>query len=820
MSVDAPPPYVGDEVRAPRRSWRTGIGAISVLVMLVVIGVVASLLAVRSGGGGSDSPEEAVRRLLVAAEASDALGVLDALVDDERDVLTEPLVELRDELVRLGVLGERFDLGAIGGVGVAAGAVALREEPLADDIVAVHLDGSVSMRIDPALLPLGASAAKELGAGDAEASTLELGGSVVVAVRDGDGWGVSLAYTLAERARRDAGQPAPVFGAGVPAAGAGSPEAAAEAVLGALMGGDVRRAIELVDPVEGRVLHEYGELLLAGDDTDPAAVQLSDVRTNVSGDGARRRIEVIGYRAIITHGDGGGSTTVERADGCTRITVAIDGDEELFDSCDADFSSGTGSVEVVEAVERDGRWFVAPARSLSRSLLDQVGRMVPDDLEEMGVWMLLAPVSSFLPGGGWAAYATGDDPAEECFGDMAADDDEWEAALAEQEACVRRLVEAGELDEEMLEPYLVGACYPAEPVLIEDAAAAHAEERACVQALVDSGQVSASQLDVIDLLGCSIAYDQLVGTGAPDERYDEALVAEATCLAQLDAAGNTEARFGLDQLEARRCRFVDRVAVDAAAEERTAALERSLACLRPKVETGEVEEYELEDLLPNRAGSSRTPSRAWLPRSRRVSSARTGAPSQPTEPPRPRSSSTVRTRPSPRERAQLTINLGRPRRLRSDNTVGQHGRRRQRRRGDGQADLRVQRVPRRLYRGRKRRLRLGHTERRRVRVHHRPPAVHRHAPLRAAHVRHHGRLGDRCSSGCAVGPDERVRERLAGGGQDRLLHDPGRGVNCQHAARTPFRSGRGARPQGRSQQRSPGGRSEPRGTGDQGGAGR
>ena len=44
----------------------------------------------------------------------------------------------------------------------------------------------------------------------------------------------------------------------------------------------------------------------------------------------------------------------------------------------------------------------------------------------------------------------------------------------------------------------------------------------------------------------------------------------------------------------------------------------------------------------------------------------------------------------------------------------------------------------------------------------------------AAHVRDAGRLGDRLRLGCAVGPHGRLRERMAGGGQGRLLLDPGR----------------------------------------------
>jgi hypothetical protein len=59
----------------------------------------------------------------------------------------------------------------------------------------------------------------------------------------------------------------------------------------------------------------------------------------------------------------------------------------------------------------------------------------------------------------------------------------------------------------------------------------------------------------------------------------------------------------------------------------------------------------------------------------------------------------------------------------------------------------------------------------------------------------------------AVGPHERLRERLAGGGQNRLLHDPGRGVNRQHPARTPLRAQRSTRPEGGGQKGSHRGRS-------------
>ena len=48
-------------------------------------------------------------------------------------------------------------------------------------------------------------------------------------------------------------------------------------------------------------------------------------------------------------------------------------------------------------------------------------------------------------------------------------------------------------------------------------------------------------------------------------------------------------------------------------------------------------------------------------------------------------------------------------------------------------------------------------------------------------------------------PHGRLRERMAGGGQGRLLLDPGRTTHREHSARTPLRPQRGTRPEGRRQ---------------------
>jgi len=127
----------------------------------------------------------------------------------------------------------------------------------------------------------------------------------------------------------------------------------------------------------------------------------------------------------------------------------------------------------------------------------------------------------------------------------------------------------------------------------------------------------------------------------------------------------------------------------------------------------------------------------------------------------------------------------------------------------GQARLPHQRIPRRLHRGRKRRRRPLRARRRRVRSHDRPAEILRHVPLRTAPLRDDVRLGNQPCPRQAVRPHGRLRERLAGSGQGRLLHDPDRGVDGHHPPRTRVRPRRRPGTEGHSHQRPHHRRGEP-----------
>ena len=100
-------------------------------------------------------------------------------------------------------------------------------------------------------------------------ATLFVDTATLVTIKDGDGWHVSLWYSVAEAARKDAGKPAPEFGQGVEAKGADSPEAAVEELFASMGTLDVRRMIELTPPDEMAALHDYAPLFL--DDAEAAA---------------------------------------------------------------------------------------------------------------------------------------------------------------------------------------------------------------------------------------------------------------------------------------------------------------------------------------------------------------------------------------------------------------------------------------------------------------------------------------------------------------------------------------------------------------------
>ncbi|HUF33114.1 MAG TPA: hypothetical protein VMN58_07900 [Acidimicrobiales bacterium] len=378
-----PPPAAGEVLPAyaapePRRSRPGTVVAVGVGIAAALV---AAVFAVTSFGGsdGSPTPEAAVERLFDALSDQDVIGLLESLPPGERSAVLPGIRGVASELQRLRLLSDDLDLANLSGIDFQVDGLELASEPLGPGIAAVRITaGTITSTFDPPSLPLGenleallAMAEIDLAEVEPDVSTEDLAtdDAHLVVIEERGGWHVSLFYSIAEAARRDALLPLPAFGAGVTPAGAPSPEAVVEELAAAAIRLDARRAIALLAPDEMRALHDYAPLFLdeveAERDellaTGEVAITLDRLDLDREGDGDTARVIVRGFAF---------SGTVDGEEGwadfdgdCLRYS---DGDIEE-ESCisdaedlDIDLSDVTFAFTVVQ---RDGEWFLSPVRT-------------------------------------------------------------------------------------------------------------------------------------------------------------------------------------------------------------------------------------------------------------------------------------------------------------------------------------------------------------------------------------------------------------------------------------------------------------------------
>ncbi|MBW3546796.1 MAG: hypothetical protein KY452_01480 [Actinobacteria bacterium] len=420
----SPSPYVRWETGGSGR----GVGASRSRLVGMGVGLVALVgagvfsVTMLSAASGSATAEAAVERLFGAVGEEDVIGVLEALAPGERSAL-RPVEDLADELRRLGIVSDDFDLGAVGGVDLQFDDLTFETEELGPGVAAVHITGgTVTSSTDPQQLPIGPTLRKLLGHFDAEpdfeATTttedLAADAPMIVALDEGDGWHASWSYTVAEGMRREAGEPVPAFGDGVEAAGADSPEAAVRQAVEAAVDLDARRLIGLVSPSEAAALHDYAPLFL--DDAEAAVAELrAEVPYEVDVTHLDLSSETDGDVAQVRLGGFEASGTVP---GLGRFSVSYDGDCFTFEAdveadtiCAGDLpQSGFGGADtqmVVTTVRDDGQWYLSPTRTLFQQVLGALRALDRDDLEDPE--SLFGPF--FGPGLG-SAFAEGGDFVE------------------------------------------------------------------------------------------------------------------------------------------------------------------------------------------------------------------------------------------------------------------------------------------------------------------------------------------------------------------------------------------------------------------------
>ena len=460
MSDHQPPleSYSGESTTTVRKTSSGTVLAAVIGAMALIFGGLALYRAATSPAG-AETPEDAVRNLLDAAAGEDVIGVLQSLEPGERDSLRGPIEDIADELKRLGVLAEGFDLQGISGIGLDFTDVALSSQELDTGIAAVSIDGgTANAAVIPEDLPLGPffdSFFEEQEMDDPrdeepteESTPLDDVGFEIVAVERDGGWYVSLWYSVAEAARAGADLPLPDFGQGVRPDGAGSPEDAVRELVAAGTALDLRKVFALLPPGEASALHDYAPLFLDDAEADIAEmreeddleINVRDLELDTVEDGSTARVGITSFTADATfedgsfdarYGDGTFSVrltsededmTVEYDGECFRQEGESYGDEVSEESCrgDDDFppipEDLRDVVPAITVVEIDGAWFVSPTRTVLDSIVQGLEMLDRDDLEDFSETMVgsfffpfagLSSSESYSEEG-WAEYEGGE----------------------------------------------------------------------------------------------------------------------------------------------------------------------------------------------------------------------------------------------------------------------------------------------------------------------------------------------------------------------------------------------------------------------------
>ncbi|MDH4144072.1 MAG: hypothetical protein OEY23_02770 [Acidimicrobiia bacterium] len=373
-----------------------------------------------SGGDGADSATAAVEAFFAAVENEDVIGVMESMTPAERDLMVQPAQDVSVELKRLGILSEEMSLDGVQGIDIEIDGLQLEPEELADGVMAVHvIGGEATLTVDTARLPMGErlrDLQEEFGGAIEDEVTTETGDlseiGQLVAVKRNGGWGVSLGYSVAEWARRDAGEPLPVFAdAPLRPIGANSPEAAVSDLADAIDRGDLEGVLGMLDPGELGPMYDYSELFLdegvrefreAGD-----LFEIDEFVTEASGSGDRRSVAI--SRAVVSIRDEYSSGTMEWDGSC--LTVHEDG-QQVMNSCDMGDDEMSASFRDLAAGsalsvhEVDGRWYVSPTATFTQSML-AVLRAIDDDAIAQFEEAMIGPAG--LLGSMFGGYSDFDD---------------------------------------------------------------------------------------------------------------------------------------------------------------------------------------------------------------------------------------------------------------------------------------------------------------------------------------------------------------------------------------------------------------------------
>jgi hypothetical protein len=409
---------------ASRPPWRA-VGAVIAVFALVAASAFA-YLAVNAPDGAA-SPEAAVQQLFDAIDHEDAVGVLESLPPSERDVLKQPVIDIVNELQRLGIL-KQFELEQVPGEDLKVEGLTLATEPIGtnDDLKAVKVTGgTISGKTVPAAVPIGDTLrhiveddfGEHIDIPEASFSeNLAQDDIRIITVKEKGGWHVSLYYSIAEAIRDNKGSP-PVLGNGPKPVGSATPEGALSELVAGALDLDLERVISMMPPDEMRAVYDYAPLLLP--DANKGAQEVKDsgfhakvnrLDTRVDGEGEVRKVLVTGFDIeggdddATVHGtwdgtclvveeayasrsssSGSGSSTsprTTRTEMCSNKPMVVTrGGTSTTNNIDLGKFNGLSNDYGVVVVERDGRWYVSPTRTLFDAVVTGLRKVSREDID-------------------------------------------------------------------------------------------------------------------------------------------------------------------------------------------------------------------------------------------------------------------------------------------------------------------------------------------------------------------------------------------------------------------------------------------------------
>jgi hypothetical protein len=353
----------------------------------------------------ANTPTEAVQALMAAAQKSDVIGVIEQLAPGERNLMIESGVPILEELKRLDVLAPSMNLNAVEGASLAFEGQAFAETALREDITAVKVSGGTVTTRGSVSKLLGTVYGDVIGAPvDQGPTTGKFTSTTLATIKRNGRWYVSIAYSLAEAQRESSGKAMPLATESVAPAGTDSPEEAIREMLNAAGALDARKAISLLDPDELGVLQDYSPLFLSDVEKQAATyrgkytVTFPDLRftSTKSGNSAKVKISKWSFDLKVNSVEGQPARLVLDGDCVTATytgkTVKRCGDdvaklpEDLLGESAVDsmftFNPSKTSLETeYVVVSRNGKWFVAPIRTILSGVETNLRKAKPADVK-------------------------------------------------------------------------------------------------------------------------------------------------------------------------------------------------------------------------------------------------------------------------------------------------------------------------------------------------------------------------------------------------------------------------------------------------------